>query len=76
MGNPVDLESKEPAVVVQNKNNDDPRRRQVVDLGEFLFHKFQKAVQYFVVKWRLIAWWKKMQRRKEIFFLPSFFMLR
>ena len=55
MGNPVDLESKEPAVVVQNKNNDDPRRRQVVDLGEFLFHKFQKAVQYFVVKWHLIA---------------------
>ena len=52
MGNPVDLESKEPAVVVQNKNNDDPRRRQVVDLGEFLFHKFQKAVQYFVVKCR------------------------
>jgi len=28
-----DLESKEPAVVVQNKNNDDPRRRQVVDLA-------------------------------------------
>ena len=55
MGNPVDLESKEPAVVVQNKNNDDPRRRQVVDLGEFLFHKFKKALQYFVVKWRLIA---------------------
>ena len=55
MGHPVDSEVKEPTVVVQNKNNDDPRRRQVVDLGEFLFHKFQRAVQYFVVNCRLIA---------------------
>jgi hypothetical protein len=29
----------------QNENKDDPRRRQVVDLGEFLFHKFKKTVK-------------------------------
>ena len=74
MGNPVDLESKEPAVVVQNKNNDDPRRRQVVDLGEFLFHKFQQAVQYFVVKWRLIAWWKKCREERKFFFALIFYV--
>jgi hypothetical protein len=35
----------ETSTASQNENKDDPRRRQVVDLGEFLFHKFKKTVQ-------------------------------
>ena len=39
----------------QNENKDDPRRRQVVDLGEFLLHKFKKNCPINAINCRLIA---------------------